>query len=446
MQGVCCFKMEDVFLNQINRLNGQIEAKTFYIAVSGGIDSMVLIDLCLKNNITPILLHCNFNLRIPDANLDETFVKSYAKKNNLKIEVIQFDTNEIAKKEKLSIQECARKLRYNWFNNFLNDEQSFLMTGHHLNDSIETFHINTLRGTGLKGLTGIPFKRNQIIRPLLKFSKQKIIDYAKSNNIEYREDKSNLSLKYLRNNIRHEIIPKLEKLNDSYLSKMDTLQNELIEIDLYFTIFSKNFIAENFHFDKSEIKIKLSSLNNKPLFLISRIFKGYGITRSNANELLKIINGKTGGKLITLEATFIKDRENLIILKFEIESQEILISNSFPVSVIFNEKKINLSITPNFEAIKFNNKNEYLVDFDSLKFPIKLHNDYINKKIKPLGLNGSKLISDIFIDKKISQSQKKNQVIINDSNNVVAILDICVSDKFKITSKTKRILKINYSE
>ena len=164
--------MLPTFTTHIYQLIPHLEEKKIYVAVSGGIDSMVLLNLCHQASLSPTALHCNFNLRGEDSKADEDFVKSYCESLNIDFKSTHFQTSEIAKKHRLSIQECARNLRYNWFQTFLeNDKNAVLLTGHHQNDSIETFFINLLRGTGLKGLTGIKVSREQIHRPLLAFRK-----------------------------------------------------------------------------------------------------------------------------------------------------------------------------------------------------------------------------------------------------------------------------------
>ena len=189
----------------------------FLVAVSGGIDSIVLCDLLLKTGYKFSVAHCNFKLRGNDSDVDEQFVKDYCSKNTIAFYRRSFDTSAYAEEKKLSIQMAARELRYSFFNELMNEHSfTYLLTAHHLNDTIETFMINLVRGSGIAGLKGISEKRGNIVRPLLAFTKEEILNYAKENSIDFRTDKSNLEDTYLRNDIRLNIIPKLKELNPSF--------------------------------------------------------------------------------------------------------------------------------------------------------------------------------------------------------------------------------------
>jgi tRNA(Ile)-lysidine synthase len=213
--------------NHIQKNLSFLSGKKLLLAVSGGIDSIVLTDLLLQLDFKIGVAHCNFQLRAEESDQDFSFVKDFCKKNNIPFFGQHFDTKEYAERHKLSIQIAARKLRYDWFDELLKTEGfDYLLTAHHADDSVETFLINFTRGTGLDGLTGIPQRNDKIIRPLLLFSREAIENYAKENNIQWREDSSNASDKYVRNKIRHEIIPILKELNPSFLASFqNTIEN-----------------------------------------------------------------------------------------------------------------------------------------------------------------------------------------------------------------------------
>ena len=227
----------------IKHFNQTIDIKnvTVYLAISGGVDSMVLSKLLSILKIKHTLLHCNFNLRRHESDEDEAFLLDYANKNNIKLQVKHFDTSNIAKQQKLTIQECARNLRYDWFNTYLNEANSILLTAHHLDDSIETFFINILRGTGLKGISGIGSGKNKIFRPLLPFSKEEVKNYAIENQIAFREDSSNKSDNYLRNDLRHNFVPQFKSLTTSLNAKMASLFDELTETELFISSITQKY-------------------------------------------------------------------------------------------------------------------------------------------------------------------------------------------------------------
>ena len=203
-----------------------LKEKKLLLATSGGLDSMVMADLFQKMNFDVAIAHCNFQLRGLESFGDQNFIQEYAERNKISVFITQFDTENFAKDYKLSIQIAARTLRYDWFYELLETKNyDYLLTAHHLDDNVETFLINLTRGTGLDGLTGIPEQNEKIIRPLLIFSRDEIEDYAKENNILWREDSSNASDKYLRNKIRHHIVPILKELNPDFLSSFQKTQN-----------------------------------------------------------------------------------------------------------------------------------------------------------------------------------------------------------------------------
>jgi len=194
------------------------------LAVSGGLDSMVLTDLCVKSGLNISLAHCNFKLRAQESDGDEDFIKDFAQKNHLEVFTTHFETETFATTTKQSIQMAARQLRYEWFDTLkYQNGFEYILTAHHADDNLETVLINLSRGTGLEGLTGIPELNGSIVRPLLEFSREDIHNFATHHKLSWREDSSNNSTKYVRNNLRHTIIPLLKNLNPSFI---ESFQNK----------------------------------------------------------------------------------------------------------------------------------------------------------------------------------------------------------------------------
>jgi tRNA(Ile)-lysidine synthase len=420
------------FQNQLNfNLNSKI-----YLAISGGVDSMVLSHLLHYFKIDHTLLHCNFNLRAEDSIKDEQFIVNYAKSNRIKFQTISFDTKSESISRKLNTQECARVLRYDWFNSYLaQDDNSILLTAHHLDDSIETFFINTLRGTGLKGLAGIANGKNKIYRPLLKFTKTEIIAFAIKQNITFREDESNKSDNYLRNKLRHHIVPELKKLSPNLTEKMDTMMTELNDIDL--------FISDYIHSFKSEDKFNLEKINTIPEFMWYKLFINQGVSRKNNTEIVKLIKSHIGSTYKTATHTLLKDRTELLISKNEIPLSLNLQINTNTSSIEVYDGQLIFEKTKNIDSLIFSEDIAYL-DFDKLEFPLTVRNWNQGDKIKPLGMkSGSKLISDVLINKKINQFKKEKQLIIQSKNKTVWLVDLMISDTFSLTKKTKTAFKIS---
>ena len=220
--------MLENFQNHLSHFFPFLDGKKLLLAISGGIDSMVMTDLFQKSGIEIGLAHCNFQLRGIESFEDEKFVRQSAEEKGIPIFVTHFDTKAFAEDYKLSTQVAARELRYNWFGELLAEENfDYLLTAHHADDNVETFLINLSRGTGLDGLTGIPHQNDKIVRPLLHFTRAEIEAYAKANSVKWREDSSNATDNYLRNKIRHHIVPLLKELNPDFLSAFQNTQKYL---------------------------------------------------------------------------------------------------------------------------------------------------------------------------------------------------------------------------
>ncbi len=388
--------------------------KKLLIAISGGIDSVVLTHLFYRLNFNFSLAHCNFKLRNKESNLDEEFVKKLGKKLNIETFTTSFNTNEYSKKNKTSTQISARELRYNWFNKLVeNHNFDYIITAHHADDNLETFLINLTRGTGLKGLTGIPQINGNIIRPLLLFSREKIENYAIKNNITWREDLSNSETKYIRNKIRHKIVPELKKINPELLDSFEKTINNLKQseeiIKNEIDKISKEIITKKNDILEFNIK-KIQQLQNPKIYLYE-LLKNYGFTEwSNVYDLLSAQSGKI---LLSNEYQLLKNREVLILSKINNNSQ----NNEFSFSI--NEKEIinpiNLKIENTTET-QSSNKNSILIDKDLINTNLTIRKWQEGDVFYPIGLNGKKKISKYFKDEKLSLIDKKNTWLLCNNN------------------------------
>ena len=254
--------MQNKFQSHIHQNFPFLMKRRFFIAVSGGIDSMVLVHLFQTIGFPFAILHCNFQLRGKESDGDMEFVRNYADKFDIPWSIGNFETKAYAKEMKVSTQVAARELRYDWFDEQLAEKEfDYVLTAHHADDSLETFMINLSRGTGLEGLLGIPAMNNTIIRPMLIFTRDEIEAYAKENDIQWREDSSNASDNYLRNKIRHHLAPVLKDINpnfiDSFQKTIDYLQQSKSMVDdasaLVFNEVCKKQNAE-YYFDIDKLK------------------------------------------------------------------------------------------------------------------------------------------------------------------------------------------------
>ncbi|MBK9190961.1 MAG: tRNA lysidine(34) synthetase TilS [Crocinitomicaceae bacterium] len=331
--------------------NGKI-----YLAISGGKDSMTLSHLLISSGNKHTLLHCNFKLRGKESDADELFLIQYAQQNNLEIHTIQFDTAQIATEKKQTIQECARNLRYNWFNSFLQqDDNSFLLTAHHLDDSIETFFINLFRGTGYRGLAGIPPINGKIVRPLSDFTADEIYRYIDAHKIEYRVDSSNAKKDYLRNKIRHDLIPELLELHPDMRPKMAVLFDELNDLKKYMNSEKEKFNQKYLIEKSDQVHYSIQALKECNPFLLEHVLYTYGIHRKNASEFEKFLNSQTGSEFYSADFKFIIDREFLCILKNGNSDRNLSCNiERLPFNTTLNSSVISLTESNNTSVDKSN--------------------------------------------------------------------------------------------
>ena len=416
----------------------------YLLAVSGGIDSMVLFDLFIKNNINFSVASCNFQLRGEDSDNDLKFVENICIKNSINLYSTVLDVDKFSTMRKISTQMAARELRYDFFKKILEKHKySYIVTAHHLDDNIETIIFNFIKSTGYKGLVGIPFNKNKILRPLINTSKEEIEDYAVSNNISWRLDKSNNSNKYSRNKIRNEVIPLLKEINPSLgksltesLKRIQKLSHDIkTRIDL--------FIQKFVDFKDDYINIKKDFIHDieKYEILLFDFFQDYGFNYSQIENIIKSLKAKNQKKFISLNYELIIERKSIFIItkdflvKTRYESKEIenIVLPFFNLSV----KKYKKSL---FTLNKSNNNAQ--LDFDKITYPICIRNYKKGEKFLPLGMRKNKKISDFLSDKKVNYIIKLRQCVITDStDSVLWVVGHQISNKFKVDSETKNILE-----
>ena len=364
--------MENLFLNHLEKNFPSISVSKLIIAVSGGVDSIVLFHLCLKLKLNFFVAHCNFKLREKESDLDEKFVRDLAIKHNIKFYTKSFNTKKLSNNDNKSIQMVARELRYSWFEELSKElNVKHILTAHHLDDSLETFLINLSRGSGIDGLLGIPEVNDTVYRPLLIFKKDEILSYAKENKITWREDSSNKKREYLRNQIRLEVIPKLKEINpnllDNFSKSIDRLQQSKSIIKDKMDDFIKNVSFtrdEKIYFEINKIK-KVSNIDA----YLYELLKKYNFTQWD--DIRDLLDSQSGKQIISKTHKLLKDREYLILVKnSEVENKSLLINKSSK-EVAVSVGKIKVSI-----AKKISKEDSDVIYLDSAKldFPLRVRN------------------------------------------------------------------------
>ena len=303
--------IDKIFKNKLKSL----KQSKFLIALSGGVDSMVLADLFNKNKLDFSIAHCNFKLRSKESDDDEDFVLNWCAKNKIQSYISRFNTINYCKKNKIGVQEGARNLRYDWFYK-LKDLYNFdyIVTAHHLDDQIETYLINSMRGSGLNGLVGIPEKQNNLFRPLLEILKDQILEYAKSNNIDFREDSSNLKNDYYRNMIRNSIIPEFKRFDDNVMLKFQTTINNLNSTKIFADITLNEIKSKIFDLSENNIKINIDDLKKlEPLdYYAHHLFVEF---KFDFKEIIKLFKSDSGKYIKSNSHKLTKKKNYLIITK-----------------------------------------------------------------------------------------------------------------------------------
>ena len=305
--------IEQLFLAEIN----PHKECNFVLAISGGVDSMVLANLFLINNLNFSIAHCNFQLRGKESDDDELFINKWCSEKDIKLYNKKFSTEDYCKNNKLTIQMGARELRYEWFRELVDKEKhDFIVTAHHIDDQLETFIINSIRGTGIDGLVGIPDKINKIIRPLLMSSKDQIIEYSKVNKINYREDSSNDKEDYLRNKIRHSVIPYLKSDDDNVLLKFKTTIENLNSTKIFVQKVISKVRDRVFIYEGENIITNISLLKDlDPIeFYIHELYKDFEF---NYKEVMKLFDSDSGKQISSANYNMTKQKNNLIISKIK---------------------------------------------------------------------------------------------------------------------------------
>jgi tRNA(Ile)-lysidine synthase len=417
------------------------------LGVSGGKDSMALADLLLKAGYNFSVAHCNFCLRKEEADLEEAFVVSYFQEKNIPVFSIRFNTQEHADANKQSIQMAARELRYNWFKELKTEHQfDYIVTAHHLNDNIETFFINVLRGAGINGLKGIPEKTETIVRPLLFASSEQIKEYITRNNLKYKEDSSNSEVKYLRNKLRHELVPLLKEINpkleETFSKEFNYFReaNNLIEETIAKEI--ENISSNTNNEVSYEIKKVLDSSHIG--LLLHYILKQYSFDSSIETQVLEAIKAGQSGKLFMSKThTCLVDRESIIIK--ENNNTNILLSYTIEKNTKSISEPLNLHFEIVDEAKIIVEDNLVCLDFEKLSFPLQIRKWQEGDSFQPLGMQGTKKLSDFFINQKYTLFQKEEQWLLTSKNEIVWIIGKRIDNRFKVTETTKQtlILKLN---
>ena len=443
---------------------------TLLLAVSGGVDSAVLCELCKQAGYTFTIVHCNFQLRGEESERDEKFVRNLGEKYKVEVKVKRFETEKYASENKMSIQEAARALRYAWFEELLQSSElsanssepglptsdsrlpTFLLTAHHADDNIETVTMNFFRGTGLRGLTGIPVSGpsdtfNYIRRPLLPFTKNELIAFAKENNLGFVEDSSNLSSRYTRNFFRNEIIPAISKVYPEVSSNLRDNIDRFKEIEILYKVavgdIKKKLVKKKGNEWHIPIK-QLMGYNNRAL--IYEIIKDFEFAEKQIDEVIKLAASESGKYIDSPGSNYriIKHRHWFIISPISSQDSATIIINAKDRTVLFGESKLEIETLTSNPKPQTSNEFAYL-DTKDINFPLILRKWKTGDYFYPLGMKKKKKLSRFFIDQKLSKTEKDRTWVIEMNKKIIWVVGKRIDERFKITDKTRSVLKLSLS-
>lgn len=441
-------QLSDRFKYTIEKNNLFSKQHHLLVACSGGLDSLVLVNLLKSLDYTFSILHCNFQLRGQESLRDEEFVRSLAHGMGVQFQFIRFDTAETMKLWGKGVQETARILRYNWFEEQIevfrkNGDHPLLLTAHHQDDQIETVAFNFFRGTGIHGLTGMKFKEGDIVRPLLFALRADIEHYAIQHQLTWVEDSSNKETKYARNQFRHEVFPALEKVlpqfkqnlieNVKRFNEVENLYHQQIEL------IKKKMLEKNG--DAYAIPIN-KLMAAEPLdTIVYEIFTDFGFAASQVEEIKKMFTADSGSYIQSSSHRVLKNRNWLLIDQLQEIPSNIYIIENAESEISINKLNIQVSLKSNTSPIP-SNQDEAWLDADKIRFPLIVRPWKQGDYFYPLGMNKKKKISKFLIDQKLSKFEKEDQYIIESDKKIIWVIGRRIDERFKVSSKTMKTIRI----
>lgn len=419
------------------------------IAVSGGVDSVVLCHLCKEAGFRFSIAHCHFGLRGEESDRDAAFVEALSKKLGVPFFLTKFDTAGYASQKKTSIQLAARELRYQWFAELIAKENDlkWLLTAHHADDHVETVLMQFCKGTGIQGLTGIPQRRGIIIRPLLFAANEKIVAYATHNELAWVEDSSNAEIKYTRNYFRHTVIPQLQKVFPQVRTNILETATHLKEAEILYTQAVNQHKKKLLECKGTEVHIPVLKLAGvMPLnTIIFEIIKDYNFSPQQTGEVVKLLTAESGRHIISSTHRILRNRKWLIISPLVTQEQSLIIINEGTDSVMIGDKKLTIKLKNATEAKFDNNKAVAYLAAQELSFPLILRKWKAGDYFYPLGMQKKKKLARFFIDQKLSLGDKENVWVVESGRRVAWVVNHRIDDRFKVKPSTEKVFQLSWS-
>lgn len=430
--------LQGEFDKTLLRLSGE-EGNRFLLGVSGGIDSMCMAELFKGSRLKPsfAIAHVNFSLRGEDSDGDEAFVRDWAESNGVEFFTTRFDTRAYASRKGISIEMAARELRYGWFGTLLDEYGfDFIAVAHNRNDAAETMYLNLLRGTGIRGIAGMKEVSGKVIRPLLSFTRREIEDFTLENKIHHREDATNSDSSFSRNRIRNEVFPQFERINPSFLETASREMAHFAEIE---TVLDELFEQKKDVLTRCEdevlcIDIDRLAQENNPRYWLFRLLQPFGFGDDILDRIETALEGQSGKTFFSSTHKVIRDRKFLKVYPLA-DSDPVQVDISiFDIAEDFDPRSADGSVL--------------FVDADKVRLPLECRRWQAADRFRPFGMKGFRKLSDFFTDLKLDLEQKRRQTVVTTldsegNEQIVCIAGLRIDDRYRITSKTKRVARIS---
>ncbi|MCC8424789.1 tRNA lysidine(34) synthetase TilS [Mucilaginibacter sp. UR6-11] len=415
---------------------------TLLAAVSGGMDSVLMVHLLKSSGYNFAIAHCNFQLRGAEADADQQFCKTLAQQNNAAFHTINFDTQQYAAENKISIQMAARELRYTWFEQLRQQNNyTVIALAHHQNDAIETILLNLVRGTGIAGLHGILPKNGWLVRPLLFLTRGEIEALIKQNGYSYTEDSSNASVKYARNKLRHEVIPKLQQLNPNLEHTFENNLRHFRDMEVLLGLRQAELKKELFIDSGDDVYLQLDAVKalNPQRLLLFKLLQDYGFNETAVDDLISVLNKHSGKVFEAANFKLILDRDKLIITPKNKPADEPVELSGTDNSINYGDYKLTV-LHDDTPLIVKDNPMAVSVDADKLVYPLSIRTWQQSDAFYPLGMKTRKKLSDFFINLKIPLHEKnKIPLLINGNGHIIWIGGHRLDERYKVADNTKKV-------
>jgi tRNA(Ile)-lysidine synthase len=426
------------------------ENRKILVAVSGGVDSMVLAAALKDLSQQIVIAHCNFGLRGDESNGDEQLVREWASSHKIECQIKHFDTPGILKNEGGNLQETARNLRYQWFEDLRQQlDFDFIATAHHKQDSVETMLMNFFKGTGIAGMHGILPQQNKIIRPLLAFTKDELLQYATENNLLWREDSSNKKTDYTRNAIRKQLMPVLEQLFPNVLNNLASNTQRFSEVEALYNVTVSKLTKSLIEQRQQDFYIPILKLKKQPApkTLLWEMLQHFNFSAAQLDDIFHLTEAESGRLVASHSHRIIKDRDFLIITALQKEESTFVLIQEEDQSVVFSEGSLQLKFSekvPDLDSLKNINLNEICVDVASIHFPLILRPWKIGDYFYPLGTQPKKKkVSKYLIEQKVPLHEKEKIWVLESNQKIIWVLGRRADDRFKVKKHSVNVLFIS---